>query len=117
MQFTANISVVFTFTSEEVDYLASCAENHYDSDIRALVPPGPGAIINAMRNRLLPAGAGGATGTYSFREIDKLAKSIENHGGPVAWGLRRRFLAATTKINALTTAMNTLLDPSNYNEQ
>lgn len=116
MRFTANISAVLTFSLEEVEYLAQCAERHYDSRIQALVPPGPGAIINGMRVRLLPPSEGATTTCdYTFREIDLLTKAIEQEYGLIGGYLRQRFLKALSKINALGQAVNNLLEAA-YSE-
>lgn len=110
MRFTANLSAVLTFSREEVEYLALCAEHHYDGSIQALVPPGQGAIINDMRVRLVDSTATEASCDYTFRQIDKLHKAIELEDDLIGRHLQRRFRTACSKINVLGLAINTLLE-------
>ncbi len=110
MRFTANISAVLTFSREEVEYLALSAEHHYDGTIQSLVPPGPGAIINGMRVRLIDPHATECSSDYTFREIDLLHKAVEFDQDIISMRLRRRFYKACSKINALGLAINSLLE-------
>lgn len=108
-QFTAAISANLTFSREEVEYLAVCAEHHYDHSIRAMVPAGYGAVINGMRNRLLDAETISTSGDYTFREIDRLCKAVEFQEDFMAANLKRQFTKALQKINEITSAVNGLI--------
>jgi hypothetical protein len=110
MLFTARISANLTFTREEVEYLALCAQRHYDSSINDLVIPGPGAMINGMRTRLLNPEDTETTSDYTFREIDKLAKAVEFQDNEIATRLRHRFFKACGDINFLSESVNGLLE-------
>lgn len=110
MLYEVVIKAVLTFDREEVEYIAECCRRHYDAHIRSLEIPGPGAIVNGMKNGLLGGGSEVRHG-YTFREIDSLAKAVEYGQRPViAVELRRRFNEACQKINALTAATNTLFE-------
>lgn len=108
-QFIATISATLTFTREEVECLALCAEHHYDHTVNMLVPPGPDAIINSMRNGLLNKAIAETEGCYSFRQIDLLHKAIEFENDIIAMRLKREFRKALAQIEYLRKAVNDLL--------
>ena len=108
-QFTATISATLTLTREEVEYLAICAEHHYDHTVNMLVPPGPGATINGFRTCLIDPVATQVERDLRFREIDLLHKAIEFEDDIMARRLKRQFRKATAQINYLSKAVNDLL--------
>lgn len=108
-QFTATISATLTLTREEVEYLATSAEHHYDHTVNMLVPPGQGAIINGMRVQLTDPGATETESDYRFREISLLYKAIEFSDDYTAVQLRKRFMKALNDINFLQEKVNDLL--------
>lgn len=110
MTFTARISADFTFSRQEVEYLAQSAEHHYDLSLRDLVIPGKGAIINGMRTRLLDPTETETTSDYTSLEIDKLSKVVEFQDNEIAIRLQKRFYHTRRNINFLSKSVNDLLE-------
>ena len=107
--FTATISATLILTREEVEYLATSAEHHYDHTINMLVPPGPGALINGMRTRLTDPGATHSESDYRHRQIQLLFKAIEFNDDPMALNLKDRFGRIMHKTNYVSQRVNDLL--------
>jgi hypothetical protein len=114
--FTATISATLILTREEVEYLATSAEHHYDHTVYMLVPPGPGALINGMRTRLWDPGATHSESDYRHRQIQLLYKAIEFQNDPMALNLKARFWKTMHKINHVSERVNDMLAalPSDY---
>ncbi len=80
-RFEFEVFVILKLTREEVEILSKACEHHYDHAVRSLSIPGPGACLNAARNRLEP-GADDSKGEAAMRvsrhQLDLLCKATEN---------------------------------------
>jgi hypothetical protein len=75
------VFAVLRLTDDEVKRLSQAAEHHYDHAVRGLSIPGPGACLNAARNRMEP-GADDSKNEAALRvsryQLDLLCKATEN---------------------------------------
>lgn len=80
-RFEYEVTAVLRLSKEEVERLSAACDRHYDSAVRALSEPGPGAILNAARNSLSFGDEDGgrefANVCVTRRQLDTLAKATE----------------------------------------
>lgn len=78
--FEYKVSATVRLTHPEVEHLAYQASRYYDGKCRALVPPGPGAVLNRMRNSFFDTNgepSEHAEVELSLREMNLLLKVLE----------------------------------------
>lgn len=84
--FRYEVNLRVELTRREVDLLIAVCDRHYDFAVRGLAAPGEGAVLNAFRNHLniptrVPASPEDtAEGLFTYRQLDTLAKGLENAG-------------------------------------
>lgn len=72
--FTFQPHVRLEFTEAEIDILRILCLHHYDATVRSLVPPGRGAVINALLNSIRD---GVAEISLVMAEVQLLCKACE----------------------------------------
>lgn len=80
VRFIYEVKTVLRLSRQEIEELSQACEKHYDSGVRSLSIPGPGAVMNAFRNTLVENGEF-AECPVSHRDLDGLCKATEQLGG------------------------------------